>query len=720
MDLKIVMFSSNLAPAIAAFLLTSEMSVEGASHVSDERCRVDAPDLDRYPFLCGKSVTYVDPQSPIEQILGAVVDADVVLLGENLFSKMDQELRGQLRESGAVVVELPVYTRSSTPWSPPIESNGLLSAFGGQGLRQNSFEGGPVESPFPLALQVQGLLAALTVFAALYDGGGRKKFQLLTVEGAQAVTMLTSGALNTHTDAPRPVTNLGAAGRHPMYRQFRAGDGMWVAVGALGHRFERRFLEVLGLGSLLEDPRIDHDISRTIHPKNRNWVIDTISQRIAQLESTQVVELLRAAGIPVGVVRSLADWLEHPQVVANRLYTVAEKARCFRAALRSPVTLRATFDTDGWVQEQRQNSGLPLAGVRIVNLGVFLATPFAGALLAELGADVIKVEPPAGDVFRGSAYAFNRGMKSLAVDLASDAGAHLFTQVVASTDVVIDGLRPDVSEKLGITPAELRGAQPDVIHVSMSGYGGRGPLSQEPGVDMVIQAESGQMLAQGGRTPVANTIAINDVISGMLMAYGVTRALYTRRVSGRAMDLETSLAAASLFIQLLVTPEAAAPARHRRNGSGDLRGLTESQGYLRCADGWVYVDARENPNVTLPRDLPDQTRDDVIGILERQLVPAVDARYVPDVLSSQDLYADGILRLDVEEHGGRSFAMPGAISRVFGIENIGVHNPPGVGEHSQQILSTLGLLPERCAELSADGVVTFGAPMEKRVPAAYR
>ena len=144
-------------------------------------------------------------------------------------------------------------------------------------------------------------------------------------------------------------------------------------------------------------------------------------------------------------------------------------------------------------------SGGPLAGFRILDMGTFVAGPYAGALLAELGADVVKVEAPSGDPFRVSGFAVNRGMRSMAVNLRDPAGLDAFRKVAAGSDVLIEALRPGVTAKLGIGHETLATVHPGIITVSLSAYGeGPGPLRGHPGVDMVVQGMSGMMTAQGG------------------------------------------------------------------------------------------------------------------------------------------------------------------------------------------------------------------------------
>ena len=163
-------------------------------------------------------------------------------------------------------------------------------------------------------------------------------------------------------------------------------------------------------------------------------------------------------------------------------------------------------------------------------MGTFVAGPYAGSLLAELGADVIKVEPLGGDPFRVTGFVFNRGMRSLAINLAVPDGADAFRRLAAASDVVIDVA---AARRHGQAGHRLRRARRRRTRasstVSLSAYGEGGPLAGRPGVDMVLQAMSGMMSAQGGDSePVANTIAIIDVTTGAMLALSTCLALLHR------------------------------------------------------------------------------------------------------------------------------------------------------------------------------------------------
>ncbi len=202
----------------------------------------------------------------------------------------------------------------------------------------------------------------------------------------------------------------------------------------------------------------------------------------------------------------------------------------------------------------QENTG-PLAGIRIVDLTQFLSGPFCTQILADLGAEIIKIEAPQGDLARhippyfvadDSAYylSVNRNKRSLGLDLKTKEGAALLRQMIDKCDVVIENFRPGVLERLlGVTEAELRGAKPELIWCSISGFGQTGPYRDKPAYDMIVQALSGGMSLTGepGRAAVRAGIPIGDLAAGMYAVMGVLAALVRRGSNGRGNSVDISM-----------------------------------------------------------------------------------------------------------------------------------------------------------------------------------
>ncbi|RYZ06575.1 MAG: CoA transferase, partial [Comamonadaceae bacterium] len=200
----------------------------------------------------------------------------------------------------------------------------------------------------------------------------------------------------------------------------------------------------------------------------------------------------------------------------------------------------------------------PLAGVRVIDLGQYIAGPGAAMALAELGAHVTKIEPLAGDQARhigrygeSMVRAYNRGKQSIALDLKSTAGRDVALRLIAQSDVVIQNLRPGVVDKLGLGPAEIRARFPRVIYLSIAGFSGNGPSHARPGYDIAAQAESGLMAVTGepDGLPQKVGVPVVDAAAAQLGAQAVLAALYGREKTGRGETLEVSLLETALHLQ---------------------------------------------------------------------------------------------------------------------------------------------------------------------------
>lgn len=195
----------------------------------------------------------------------------------------------------------------------------------------------------------------------------------------------------------------------------------------------------------------------------------------------------------------------------------------------------------------------PLAGIKVLDLSRVLAGPYATALLADLGAEIIKLEPPAGDDYRhigpfkdGESALFtlnNRGKQSLVLDLKDPADLALARGIAAQVDVVVENFRPGVAARLGLGAEDLRAANPRLIYCSISGFGQQGPFRDLPAYDLVVQAMSGLMAGTGeeGGAPLKTGESIADLLAGLFASWSIMAALVGRNGSGQGATLDVAM-----------------------------------------------------------------------------------------------------------------------------------------------------------------------------------
>ncbi len=200
-------------------------------------------------------------------------------------------------------------------------------------------------------------------------------------------------------------------------------------------------------------------------------------------------------------------------------------------------------------------------GIRVLDLSEYIAGPLAGELLADLGADVIKVEPPLGDFWRHTApvapgesrgfVGVNKGKRSISLDLKQEEGRAVFRRLAETADIVLANYRPGVAERLGVDYTTLSAINPRIIYCQNTAFGSEGPYRDRPGFDLVSQAMTGIMAFEGsgGLPHPIITTSPTDLAAGMFLAYGAAAALYHRERTGRGQFIETSLFAAGIAVQ---------------------------------------------------------------------------------------------------------------------------------------------------------------------------
>jgi formyl-CoA transferase/CoA:oxalate CoA-transferase len=194
----------------------------------------------------------------------------------------------------------------------------------------------------------------------------------------------------------------------------------------------------------------------------------------------------------------------------------------------------------------------PLDGIRVVDLTSYIAGSYSAMMLADLGAEVIKVESLAGDSFRElpGFFGWNRGKRSVTVDLKAPEGREIVERLAARADVVMENMRPGVADRLGVGWEPLSRLNPRLVYCSVTAFGSTGPYAQRPGFDPLLQAMSGVMALQGfGGPPAYIRIAITDYYAAALGAQAVLAALFVRERTGRGQRVETSLLHAALALQ---------------------------------------------------------------------------------------------------------------------------------------------------------------------------
>jgi len=400
----------------------------------------------------------------------------------------------------------------------------------------------------------------------------------------------------------------------------------------------------------------------------------------------------------------------------------------------------------------------PLAGIRVIDCSTVLAGPYCTMLLADLGADVVKVEPPEGDATRGwgppwvgseaagtrtATYylAVNRNKRSLRLDLSAEAGREVLRRLLRTGDVVVENYRIGGFAKLGFPDEVLHELNPSLVHLAISGFGTRGPDAQQPGYDFVIQAVGGLMSITGepdGR-PMKVGVAISDVVSGLFGTVSVLAGLLGRErgspgAAGQRIDVSLLQSTLAVLVNQAQSALVTGRAPVRR---GNAHPSIVPYETFRTADGDIAVGvgserqwARLGPALELPGLEVDprfatngdrvEHRDELIPILAERFATASSATWLarldaagipagpildlPAAFSTQQAQALGV-RVPLE-HPALGSVDQVAPPFELSVTPASVRTPPPLlGEHTDAILAEAGYTPAEIQSLHDTGVV---------------
>jgi len=392
----------------------------------------------------------------------------------------------------------------------------------------------------------------------------------------------------------------------------------------------------------------------------------------------------------------------------------------------------------------------PLAGLKVVEIGVAMAGPYCAMMLADYGADVVKVErTDQGDESRNWAPFFegrmshyfaavNRNKRSLAIDLKSSEGRAIVEKLALEADVLIDNFRPGVLESLGLGYEPLHAKNPRLIYCSITGYGATGPLKDERANDVAMQAYAGGMSITGeaGRGPVKMGISVADIGAGMFAAHGVLMALHVRNATGKGQRVDTSLLEGQIaMLSYHYTAYFASGKPPERKGSS-AQGLVPYQAF-EASDGWMVVavftdrmwrdlcgavckpEWGEDPRFNTPQQRM-VNRDTIIAALSDIFgresiatwrtrltplgIPCTPVQRIDQVVEQEQVRARDMI-VEVETAGSGTLRLPG-VPIKFSDAAGGVRTgPPRLGEHTREIVGTLGYSDAELRRLEGAGVI---------------
>lgn len=623
--IRVVDFGQFVAGPVAAMFLADQ----GADVV-----RVERPSGPSYDTAAnatwnrGKRSLCLDLKNPREQVAakGLIVDADIVI--ENFRpGVMDRLGLGyettRALNPGLIYASLPAFGRrdqrrnvqgwegvvlaAADVFRPRTAYRHMLDQIHTDPVDRAGtpvFTGEPIASMYAALIANVGILAALT--ARERSGQGQHVEAPLFDSFMQSVGILGMAKVPFR----RPSTDSFG----PWDHQYRCADGRWVHVVCIERKHAEALAELIKEPSLIDLGLTDPALVK--RPEHSDQVRGALTEAFKTAPAKEWETQFESLGIPGAICRTTKEWLDHPQASSGLTLSVHDPV-LGQSKQPAPIVLMSenTHRSDSAAPHPGQhreevlnelaganpfeatdlkktaaaaNLGLPLSGVRVLDLSTVLAGPTCGRTLAELGADVIKINDPKrkGVPFH---HDVNRGKRSILLDLASVEGLEIFWELVDTSDVVIENFRSGVSNRLGIGYDELKARKSDIIYSSITAFGTTGPWAEMPGYEETVEAATGMQCRFGGaESPeVWPFCTINDYGTGLATATGVLLALLERSVSGHGQRVDASLARTAGVFQSQDMIDF--DSKKWRNDQQSEFGLSPVYRIYQCQDRWIFL-----------------------------------------------------------------------------------------------------------------------------------
>ncbi len=623
---SVVDLTEGVAGAIATMLLADH----GAQVI-----RVDPPgaiDTRQEPAYAvwdrGKKSVFLDLSSDLSCFHSLVRSADVFIEScppsSPLQSVVGYETLSQINPR-LVHTSITAYGRDGPLKDEPAIDD-LVVARVGILATTPTFRPGPPHLIHPIASVGAALLASIGTVAALFarerNGAGRKVDTSL-MAGALLYSPKMASENKTHARYVGQPTGGG-----PFYSVMECSDGRWIQFGCVHQGFIDIAADVMGLSETLEEPRY----GRGRNPEtedDRQELYDIVANVVRRRPYEEWAEMFERADVPYALACDIQEAFGNPQVLANGMVCeLDDPVVGTMTQMGVPVHLS---DTPGAVAGPRPSPGEntsdlladlqaapagentdnpagrdallppPLQGVKVLEFTNVLAGPTVGKLWSDMGADVIKLEPPRGDISRpgmniGFAY-LNSNKRSISVDAKTPEGREITQRLAAQADILLANMRPGAAERVGVGTEALKRLNPDIIETHVTAFGWDGPYAHRAGVDPLAQAWIGMQRAQGGphNPPVfLGGLAPTDYTGGALGALGGLLALFARERTGRGQRANANLLDAAILLSsdAFVRYDGKPPRRIADRGQYGLDALHR---LYETSEGWLYL-AADDPH----------------------------------------------------------------------------------------------------------------------------
>ena len=756
-DIRVLDFSRDMTGRYATMMM-ADMGAE-VIRVESPDAVSEGPNQSNRLFDRGKKSIFLDLSEPsgIKQLANLLKSADMMfetwLVSEAKSAFLDYETVSSINPS-LIYCSTPPYGDTG-PMAEIPGDDGTVGAFTGIHEGQGGETGTPLFVRLPLVSYGTAFSICLAGSSALLERNQSGMGQNVTVPiySGSAIIQATSFIDGVNVPAPRKRPP-SASGGLPTYRLYKCSDD-WLFMACGNDVFWNKMCIALEQYEFLEDERFAN-APWGISMDDWHVISEVLEPLFASNTRDHWLKILRDGDVPCGPAETRRWFRNHPQAIYNGMMTTIDDPVLGLTEqpsppiemsesvpeIQGPAPIPGSTNVSD-VSEKSPNIPLtgtsknhPLEGIKVIDLTGYIAGSYGTRLLANLGAEVLKIESFAGDGFRQNSTAFqgwNQGKQGMILNLKDPEGLAIFHDLVKDADIVAENFRGGIAKRLKVDYEDLCKINPSLIYSTVTGYGSNGPSSHLPTFDPLIQAQGGAMRDQGGDgDPIFLRVAISDYSSAILSAFGMVSAIYHRDRTGRGQRIEVSLVNSAFAYQIAEYFEYPGKKNEPRLGT-----LGQSADYrlYHASDAWLFLSCKEpaewlkmckalgldslspysdtSKRVQADKQLNSQlesifatkTVSEWIDILRNHGVKCSESQSITRIHEEPQAQALDLITTDIAfgELGEiRAMGIPFQFSRTAGKLDIPA---PNHGEHTDKILNSLGFDNTQIFDFRERGIV---------------
>ena len=522
-------------------------------------------------------------------------------------------------------------------------------------------------------------------------------------------------------------------GGAPFYSNYKCSDG-YLQIACIHSGFVEKAAIAIGIPEILVDPKYDIGGGkpatggfRIEDPVLRQELYDDIAKIMITKTCGEWSELFEESDVPYAKINNINETLEDEQIIHNKLvYRKGESINIGQFInLDSGVNVKNNSKN-----YERNDFQLPLEGFKALEVTNVIAGPVSGRILANLGVEVIKMEPPGGEISRpfevGYFQNLNRNKNAVCINTKTEKGKSMAQELIKTVDIYVENMRPGASERVGYGKEDLEKLNPTIVQTHIAAYGNDGPYVHRPGLDPIAQSITGLQSIQGGNAaPVfLGMLAPTDFTAGGMAALGTVAGLYNKLINKTGAIINTNLLAGGVLLNGLKINNYLNNKDNVKFINKDQNGISNFNRAYKALDGWFYIyknsdDSRElytkfsllfNEKIQsvlqLEACLEDHSIESIIGKLKDSDIHICK---VNDPTSDE---YDFLLNPVTWDQVTDSNNHPSLISlemaynmHGFSLDNIDIPNYPKLGEHNLYYLSQLGYSKEDINTFESEGIL---------------